>query len=380
MPHTIDPSRRNALWQHVIESAPDMACVIAPDMETLAMNDAYIAAMKRVFGVEVSVGMKLNEWIREFPGDYEKSMKRWRAALNGKPTTTIYEYGSIKKEFFEFSTFPLYDDEGVLIGAASMGRTFDRHKRLENKLKTSEKRLEAMNDQLRVSNIALEFFANAASHDLQEPLRIVTCYLELLNRSLGERLHVDEKRYMENALNGAERMKHLIRGLLEYSRINSRGEEFEQVDMGEVVGEALGNLQFAVEEHQGCVNVGLPLPVVMGDPQQLVQLLQNLVINALKYHDNGEAPRIEILSKYTRAGIEIHVNDNGPGIPANTRERIFKLFYRMKDHRNSMGSGMGLAICQRIIERHNGRIWVQDNHARGASFRFMLPQDKANNS
>jgi signal transduction histidine kinase len=230
------------------------------------------------------------------------------------------------------------------------------------------------NLELERSNRDLEQFAYVASHDLQEPLRAVAGYTQLLQHRYGGKLDAQAQQYIRHAVEGADRMQGLIHGLLAYARIGTDAAHLGPVDMAEALGEALGNLEVPLRESTGQVAHG-PLPTVHADRAQVVQLLQNLVGNALKFRAPGKAPRIRVEAHATGTGEwTVEVRDNGIGIPPEHQRRIFQIFQRLHPRDRYEGSGLGLAICQRIVERHGGRIWVESRPGQGARFLFTLPK------
>lgn len=220
------------------------------------------------------------------------------------------------------------------------------------------------------SNRDLEEFAYVASHDLQEPLRMVSSYMELLQRRYQGQLDEKADRFIFYAVDGAQRMKDLINDLLDYSRVNTEGGEFIRVDSAQILEQTLADLQLAIEEADAEITWGA-MPVVVADPVQLGQLLQNLVANALKFSCQ-ETPRIHI--GVERRGSEwiFCVKDNGIGIEAQFAERIFSVFKRLHTRQEYEGMGIGLSICKKIIERHEGKIWVESELGHGARFFFTM--------
>jgi signal transduction histidine kinase len=221
------------------------------------------------------------------------------------------------------------------------------------------------------SNEELEQFAYVASHDLQEPLRMVTNYTNLLARRYQGKLDKQADEFIAYAADGAKRMHGLIQDLLSYSRVGTKGHEFAPVDCEAVLCRTLVGLQVAVEE-SGVRVSHEPLPTVMGDETQLGQLFQNLIANAIKYRDR-EAPEVCIGSKPAENGWLFWVRDNGIGIDPRYAQRIFVIFQRLHTREEYAGSGIGLAICKKIVERHGGRIWVESELGKGATFLFTLP-------
>jgi PAS domain S-box-containing protein len=257
------------------------------------------------------------------------------------------------------------------------------------------------------SNSELEQFAYVASHDLQEPLRMVTSYLQLLERKYSNQLDSTADQFINYAVDGARRMQNLINDLLNYSRVTTRGQPFVEVDCAEILAQAIANLKFAMED-SGAVITYDPLPVIKADPLQLTQVFQNLIGNAIKFR--GELPpRIHIgaVRREEEQGsggageyLKPHtphptphtpqfphptpnewlfwVSDNGIGLEAQYAERIFVIFQRLHGRSKYPGTGIGLAICKKIIERHSGRIWVESEPGQGSIFYFTIPEQVNN--
>jgi signal transduction histidine kinase len=250
-----------------------------------------------------------------------------------------------------------------------------------------EQRVEARTAELRRSNQDLQQFAYVASHDLQEPLRMVTHFVQLLQERYQARLDKEGGEFIEFAFAGAQRMQRLIQDLLSYSRVGTRGEPFQPTDCNQVLRRVLDNLQVAIQDSGAHLKCG-PLPVVWGDGTQLSQLFQNLISNALKFR--GAQPSViqidaqrvgtndELPVGHPGAGQPVRwfrfsVRDNGPGIAPADFERIFVIFQRLHRREDYPGTGIGLSICKRIVERHCGRIWVESDLGKGATFLFVLP-------
>ncbi|MBL1178280.1 response regulator [Pantanalinema sp. GBBB05] len=221
------------------------------------------------------------------------------------------------------------------------------------------------------SNAELQQFAYIASHDLQEPLRMVTSYLQLLERRYKGKLDADADDFIQYAVDGALRMRTLINDLLAYSRIGTRGQAFEFTSCMEAVACAIANLEVAIAE-RGAVVMYKDLPNVQADPTQLTQLFQNLISNAIKFADEV-APQVWIQASHQEQSWLFSVQDNGIGIDPQYAERIFVIFQRLHNRIDYPGTGIGLAICKKIVERHNGRIWVQSELGQGATFYFTIP-------
>jgi signal transduction histidine kinase len=225
--------------------------------------------------------------------------------------------------------------------------------------------------ELERSNQELQQFAYVASHDLQEPLRMVSSYMQLLERRYSNQLQGDAKDFINFAVDGAKRMQSLIDDLLAYSRVGTRGKPFEQIDLSKVLLQSESNLKISIEENNAEVQ-STSLPTIWGDGTQMIQLFQNLISNALKFH--GEAtPKIRVSAEDQNGCHHIIVSDNGIGIDPQYTERIFLIFQRLHTREEYPGTGIGLAICKRIVERHGGQIWVESNLGKGAAFHFTIP-------
>jgi PAS domain S-box-containing protein len=220
------------------------------------------------------------------------------------------------------------------------------------------------------SNAELAQFAYVASHDLSEPLRMVSSYLQLLRRRYRGQIDEDADEFIDFAVEGANRMRALIEDLLAYSRAG-RSAEPRPVDCGYVMADVLSSLAAAVADARAQVSVG-PLPTVLGDRVAIAQLLQNLVANALKFR-HGPGVCVWVNAEEHDGMWEFAVSDDGIGIDPRHRERVFKMFQRLHDRESFEGTGIGLAICRKIVERQGGRIWVEGRDGGGTVFRFTLP-------
>ncbi|HEY9657197.1 MAG TPA: ATP-binding protein, partial [Allocoleopsis sp.] len=227
-------------------------------------------------------------------------------------------------------------------------------------------------EELSRSNTELQQFAYIASHDLQEPLRMVTSYLQLLQRRYQNKLDSNADEFIGFAVDGAARMKRLINDLLAYSRVGTHGKVFERVDCNAVVQRAIDNLKIAITESNATITYDA-LPEVMGDASQLLQLFQNLLSNAIKFHGTVP-PLIHIHADSTTDAWQFSVQDNGIGIEAQYAERIFVIFQRLHRQSDYPGTGIGLAVCKKIVERHGGQIWMESQPEQGSTFYFTLPR------
>jgi PAS domain S-box-containing protein len=259
------------------------------------------------------------------------------------------------------------DGSGKPIGFRGIVRDITGRKRAEEALKVNTQELAR-------SNKDLEQFAYVASHDLQEPLRMVTSYVQLLARRYKNKLDSDADEFINFAMDGAVRMQKLINDLLTYSRVSTRGKELEPTDCETVLNQSLNNLKVAIDEN-GALVTHDSLPTVMADNPQLVELFQNLIGNAIKFRGT-EPPRVHVSASRNGNGWTFSVRDNGIGIAPEYAKRIFIIFQRLHSREKYAGTGIGLAICQRIAERHGGHIWVESEVGKGATFYFTLPASK----
>jgi light-regulated signal transduction histidine kinase (bacteriophytochrome) len=283
--------------------------------------------------------------------DYELEVRRG----DGNVTPVVYNASVYRGE------------AGKVMGVFAAARDITERKRAEEALKEHSAELAR-------SNADLQQFAYVASHDLQEPLRMVASYTQLLAKRYRGKLGADADDFIGYAVDGARRMQTLINDLLAYSRVGTRGKELASTDCEGVLEEVLVNLQTAMEETSAAVTHD-PLPMVWADASQLAQVFQNLIGNALKFH--GPAPpQIHISAQSNDGDWRFAVWDNGIGIDPQYADRIFVIFQRLHAHAEYPGAGMGLAITKKIVERHGGRIWVESEPGKGSTFYFTISKTK----
>ena len=237
----------------------------------------------------------------------------------------------------------------------------------------TEQIIEKLNKELLRSNKELENFAYVASHDLQEPLRMVSSFTQMLQKQYGDKLDDRALEYMSFAVDGARRMYDLLNGLLQYSRIRSKGKEFSLVDMNEVLESVLKNLNLVLSERKAKIKT-VKLPVIFADKSQMIQIFQNLISNAIKF--SHDSPKISITCANEDHNFIFSIRDFGMGIEAQYFDKIFQMFQRLLPNEHSEGTGIGLAICRRIIERHKGKIWVESELGKGSAFFFTIPKSE----
>ena len=264
----------------------------------------------------------------------------------------------------DMSTSPVMDSQGNLLSCCALVYNITARKE-------AEQQMLQLTEDLKRSNEELEQFAYVASHDLQEPLRAITSYTQLLAQRYQGNLDDRADKYINYIVDGATRMQQLINDLLAYSRLGTRGQEFEPADCKAAVQQSLCNLQIAIAEKKAVITCDT-MPTVMADEFQLVQLFQNLIANSIKFC-RQDIPLIHIAACRQESEWVLSVRDNGIGIDPEYADRIFIIFQRLHSRRQYSGTGIGLAMCKRIVERHGGRIWVESQEGKGATFYFTIP-------
>jgi signal transduction histidine kinase len=302
--------------------------------------------------------------VTPFPSDRLPLVRAIRGEQVDDQEVYVDREGGPSGLWLRISSRPIRDAGGRVTGGVSVLRDVTR--RVE-----AERALARRTAELQRSNAELEQFAYVASHDLQEPLRVVRSYADLLARRCRGRLDADADRFLETILGHADRMIVLVGDLLALSRVGTSTAEPEPCDAGLQCDRAVAGLRDLIAREGATVGRG-PLPRVRAVPGQLSQVFQNLISNGIKFH--GERPARVHVSGEVQGGVaHLAVRDDGIGIPADGLEAMFAMFTRLGPRDDAAGSGIGLAICRRIVERHGGRIWAESEPGRGATLRFTLP-------
>ncbi len=320
-------------------------------------------------------------WDIEMVGLGARQIEEHKRQLAAREPFQDFEYGRRDAQgevhYVSVSGQPLFDANGEFRGYRGVGKDITRRKRDEAALRDAHEELGARARELTRSNEELQQFAYVASHDLQEPLRMVASYTQLLERRYRDKLDGDGKEFMDFIVDGAARMKQLIEDLLAYSRVGTRARDFREVDSASALAKALANLR-AAQDASGAVVTHDALPVVVADASQLTQVFQNLIGNAMKFR-GADAPRIHVGAE-TREHVWVFtVRDNGIGLDPQYADRIFMMFQRLHNKAEYPGTGIGLAICKKIVDRHGGRIWVDSQPGEGSVFGFTLPRHSGGN-
>ena len=357
-------AERNAsLLASIIESSDD--AIVSKNLEGIIMS--WNQGAERLFGYTAAeaIGKSINMLI---PPDLLSEEPRILARLRRGERVDHFETIRVRKDGsrlnISLTISPIKDAQGRVVGASKIARDITQRVR-------QEQALQIANTALRQANADLELFAYSASHDLQEPLRMLRVYSELLQRTFGGQLGEVGDEFIRHTVEGATRMDDLLRGLRTYMQVSAPNEPPpDETDAAEVLNKTLLNLQGPIEESGASITVAA-LPRVRMTEFQLEQLFQNLIVNAIRYR-NG-VPSITIAATLQDRNWLFSVEDNGIGIEPRFKEQIFGAFKRLHTHSEYPGTGMGLAICQRIIERAGGRIWVESEPEKGSTFYFTIP-------
>jgi PAS domain S-box-containing protein len=344
----------------LIEASLDPLVTISPEGKITDVNQA----------TEEVTGYSREQLVESDFSDYFTEPEKARAGykqvftdgfVKDYPLAIRSQSGKITDVLYNATVYR--DADGNVQGVFAAARDVTERNAIENELRqTLEK--------LKQSNAELEQFAYVASHDLQEPLRMVASYVQLLQRRYKGKLDSDADEFIAYAVDGANRMRGLIDDLLTYSRVSRLGKPFEPTNLESTMQIVLSNLQVSISETNATVTHD-KLPLVVADSGQMVQLLQNLIGNAIKFH-RKEPPRVHVSAKAQGGEYLFSVSDNGIGIDSQYFDRLFKIFQRLHTKEEYPGSGIGLVICKRIVERHGGRIWFESQVGKGSTIYFTL--------
>jgi len=356
----------------VLETLPTMICLLTPDYHVKFANRAF----RDKFGE--SEGRHCYDYCfgRTEPCDFCESYK---VLETGQPHQ--WEVKAPDGSIIEAYDFPFTDVDGTpLILEMDVDVTEQRqtqnalkkiNETLEEQVKERTQELSKSNIELKRSNKELKQFAYISSHDLQEPLRMVTSFTQLLERRYKGQLDNEADDYIEFIVEGAHRMKYLIDDLLAFSRLNTQAKELESVELENVIDDVLSNLSVTIKENKACITYD-PLPTVNADKTQMMQVFQNLIANAIKFQGSNP-PKIHISAHKDEKEWKFAVTDNGIGIDPEYQKQIFEVFKRLHTREEYPGSGIGLSVSQKIIRRHGGNIWVESELGKGSTFYFTIP-------
>lgn len=311
------------------------------------------------------------------PDDREVFAADVKDAVDGKgPYQSEYRIlrGGSEMRYLHSQGEVIRGSDGKAVRMIGFVQDVTERKAAEDAIFRSREDLTLKAAELSRSNSELEQFAYVASHDLQEPLRMVASYVQLLKKRYGGKLDADADEFIQFAVEGAQRMQGLIDDLLTYSRVGTRGKPFVPTDSAAALKTATDNLEVAISESRAVIRAG-PLPTVTADATQLTQLFQNLLSNAIKYRRDKD-PEIAVSARREAGAWLFAVADNGIGIDPAHFDRIFIIFQRLQARDETSGSGIGLALCKKIVERHGGRIWVESQPGKGSTFLFTIPDNK----
>jgi signal transduction histidine kinase len=361
---TIDEAHRHL--NGIIENSSDCIAAVDPQLRWIAFNASYRRQFQQLYGTTPQTGMLIEECLGQNHAEWKKEAAWWHRTLAGETFTVTGEMESnpTGQRVYENRYYPIADRDGTPIAACHIARDVSERKHFEDILLRQS-------EELRRSNAELEQFAYVASHDLQEPLRMVASYMQLLAERYQGQLDAKADKYIGYAVDGARRMQALINDMLALSRVNSRGAVFAPADCNSVIGRVLHDLDANIRQSKALVECE-GLPTVVADERQLGQLFQNLVGNALKFRAQ-EAPHVRLRAEPRQGAWLFSVQDNGIGIDPEHTDKIFILFQRLHSRQKYDGTGIGLAICKKIVERHGGRIWVESQPGKGSTFKFTLP-------
>jgi PAS domain S-box-containing protein len=367
-------------YRGLLEAAPDAMVVVNQGGEIVLVN---VQAEKQFgYSRDQLVGQKVKNIIPEgfaerLIADATRSVADALAQQIGMGIELLGRRKDGSEFPIEIMLSPLESAEGILVTAAIRNisvrkKSEEDNAELERRVEERTKELAVANQVLGQSNLELKQFAYVASHDLQSPLRSISGFVQLLQLEYEGKLDEQARDWIRRTVQSIEQMQTLIRDLLSYSRVDARSRPFTRIPFPDVVNDALTLLDSSIHDSGAQITCG-PLPEITGDRSQLVQLVQNLIGNGLTYRGD-QPPRIHLSAEPSGKEWIFSVRDNGIGIDPKYHEQIFEIFKRLHDQKEYPGTGIGLAVCRRVVNRHGGRIWVESEPGHGSIFRFTIPE------
>jgi len=364
-------------WEKTFDAVPDLIAILDPQHRIIRANRSMSRKMRMTPGQ--CIGMHCFTCVHGSSQPHENCPHIMTLQDGREHRAEVHEerWGGD----YLVSTTPLFDDLGNIMATVHVARDITERKEAEQQILTLNKNLQRsirelaiMNQELQRSNDDLQQYAYIISHDLQEPLRTISSFLQLLRRRYQGALDDKADIYIDYTIDGASHMQGLLQDLLLFSRLGGGSLNIQTVSLESVVQKTMMNLKRAIEE-SGAEIQFTPLPAVDADESQLAHVFQNLIANAIKFHGENP-PRVHISAERENGEWVVCVRDNGIGIDPQYAERIFLIFQRLHRRGEYSGTGIGLAICRKIVERHGGRIWVESSPGEGAAFYFALPAKK----
>ncbi|MDJ1422322.1 MAG: PAS domain S-box protein [Candidatus Methanoperedens sp.] len=355
--------KRDRQQNAILNNIPDIAWLKDKESRFIAVNKPFAEACG-VSPEDLIGKTDLDIWLHDLAQRYRTDDREVMETGRRKQVEEPLVDKEGKRTWIETIKTPIYDDKGEIIGTTGIARDITERKRTEEELRQRTAELAR-------SNAELEQFAYIASHDLQEPLRMISGFTKLLERRCKGRLDTSADEFIAYIVDGAARMQRMIEDLLAYSRVGMRGKPFELTNLEAIFEEVMTNLKVAIEENKAQVTHD-PLPTVMADTSQMVQLFQNLISNGIKFR-REELPRIHVSAQRKGDELVFSVQDNGIGIAPQFMGQLFQLFQREHAATEYPGTGIGLAVCKKIVERHGGRIWAESEPGKGSTFYFTMP-------
>jgi len=369
-------------WETTFDTVPDLIAVLDADYQIVRVNRAM--AKRAGLAPQEFVGKKCFELIHGTSEPVEKCPYSITCKDHAEHRSELFEQRM--GGYFLVTTTPLFDDRGTMTGAIHVARDINEQKKAEEKivnlnreLQESLNKLEVTNENLRRSNEDLLHFASIVSHDLQEPLRTVSSFVQLIGKRYRDAFDEKGQTFMQHVVGGTNHMQKLLNDLLSFSRVGGGKLNLERISVQDIIIDVKHKLDRHIKESRAEITVD-SLPDVYADKLQIFTLLQNLISNGLKYRSLDRPPRISVTGMQDDENeCTLCVSDNGMGIDPRHIDRIFLIFQRLHLRNEYEGTGIGLAICKKIVERHGGRIWAESEPDKGSSFCFTLPLLKKTN-